>query len=63
MGIQIQRVPEQIQSQINRIKANIEQTKQSDHFTPLERQQLLPIYQNQLDKLERDLDSFKKAKI
>ena len=47
-----------LKSQINRVKASINQTKDLDHFTQEDKDLLIPHYENQLKQLEVELNKF-----
>lgn len=56
------RTPEAIQSDINRVKANIEQLKTHDQFTDEDRAVLGPRYQGYLETFVKELEDIKTAK-
>ena len=62
MAIKQGRTPEAIKSDINRVKANIEQLKTHDQFTDDDREVLMPRYEGFLKSFNEELASISNAK-
>jgi hypothetical protein len=62
MAFKQSRTPEAIKSDINRVKANIEQLKTHDQFTDDDREFLMPRYEGFLKSFNEELASINKAK-
>lgn len=62
MAFKQSRTPEAIKSDINRVKANIEQLKTHDQFTDDDREVLMPRYEGFLKSFNEELASINKAK-
>lgn len=58
MRVKKERTAKHIQSDINRIKANIEQLENGDVFSKRECKELIPIYKNQLERLKDELKTY-----
>lgn len=55
MNILERRTPEIVKSDINRVKANIEQVQKMDLFTDKDREILVPRYQGYLEAFQKEL--------
>ena len=61
MTLQHRRTPEIIKSDINRVKANIEQVQNMNLFTDKDTEILIPRYQGYLEEFKKELAAFVNA--